>query len=76
MKYLTFLDYPMLEAKGKDLENKLNAVVEQKDKQIEELKNKIEELTFDYNRVRDDRTDEINYLRHEIEKLKASGIER
>ena len=72
MKYLTFLDYPTLEATGRNLESKLNAVVEQKDKQITELKNEIERLTLDYNRVRDDRTDEINYLRQEIEKLKTA----
>ncbi|HJT49779.1 MAG TPA: tyrosine-type recombinase/integrase [Nitrososphaeraceae archaeon] len=72
MKYLTFLDYPTLEATGRSFENKLNAVVEQKDKQIEQLKNEIERLTTDYNRVRNDRTDEINYLKQEIEKLKAA----
>jgi hypothetical protein len=65
MKYLTFLDYPTLEATGRSFEAKLNVVVDQKDKQIRELENKIAELT-------NERPEQIDHLTQEIEKLKAA----
>ena len=37
-KYLTFLDYPTLEAIGRSFEAKLNAVVDQKDNKLENWK--------------------------------------
>jgi methyl-accepting chemotaxis protein len=65
MKYLTFLDYPTLEATGRSFEAKLNAVVDQKDKEIADLKNKIADLT-------NERSEQIDRLTQEIEKLKAA----
>ena len=44
MKYLTFLDYPTLETTTRNLEAQLKGVVEQKDKEIAELKSQIQEL--------------------------------
>jgi DNA repair exonuclease SbcCD ATPase subunit len=45
MKYLTFLDYPTLEATGRSFQSQLKGVVEQKDKEIAELKLKVLELS-------------------------------
>jgi len=68
MKYLTFLDYPTLENTGRDIENKLNAVVEQKDKQIAELKLKIQEMTI--------RTDKLDALQEQIDAInKKLGVD-
>ena len=51
-KYLTFLDYPTLEATGRSFEAQLKGVVEQKDKEIEELKHKLQELTQEADQVK------------------------
>ena len=42
MKYLTFLDYPTVESVGADFESKL----QERDKEIDQLKNGMEELKF------------------------------
>jgi integrase len=44
MRYLTFLDYPTLDATSKNFEAQLKGVVEQKDNEIGELKHRIAEL--------------------------------
>jgi integrase len=64
MRYLTFLDYPMLEATTKDIESRLEAVISQKDKEIAELKLKVQEL----NRVTI-RTDKLDILEEQIKAL-------
>jgi integrase len=58
MKYLTFLDYPTLEATGKSYEAKLK----EKDREIEELRRKIERLTID--------ASEIYQFKKELDDLK------
>jgi integrase len=45
MKYLTFLDYPTVEATGRSFEAMLKSVVQQKDEEIAQLKLKIEQLS-------------------------------
>src|SRR5919198_667086 len=55
MKYLTFLDYPTLEATGRSFE----AQLKQKDKQIEELQRQIKELSAN--------TFEIQKLKQQVE---------
>lgn len=61
MKYLTFLDYPMLEATTKDIESRLEAVIGQKDKEISELKRKIQDMSI--------RTDKLDLLQEQIDAL-------
>lgn len=58
MKYLTFLDYPTIEATSRNFEEQLKAVVQQKDKEIEELRRKVQTLNQG--------TDQIKELQKQI----------
>jgi integrase len=75
MKYLTFLDYPMLEATTKDIESRLEAIVGRKDKQIEELQQRdmsntrrIVELEAELNRMTI-RTYKLDEFQRQIDQL-------
>jgi methyl-accepting chemotaxis protein len=61
MKYLTFLDYPTLEASARSLEAKLEA----KDREIAALNAKIQNMTAEA----DQNTDQINALTKEMQQV-------
>jgi chromosome segregation ATPase len=72
MKYLTFLDYPTLEATGKNIEAQLKGVVEQKDAEIAELKAKIQTVTLEADQVKQrdiSNADRMSKLEEQIKSL-------
>jgi integrase len=60
MKYLTFLDYPTIDAVGKDFESKL----EERDQEIDELQNKI----FHYEMEEQENKKEVENMRDYVNK--------
>jgi prefoldin subunit 5 len=60
MKYLTFLDYPTLEAKGRTFE----AQLKEKDREIEGLKRQIAQITIDVS--------EIQKMKQDMDDLKEA----
>ena len=66
MKYLTFLDYPTVEATGRSFE----AQLKQKDQEIEDLRRQIRQIesAFDWN--------EIAKFRKELDDLKKLAFSK
>jgi integrase len=76
MKYLTFLDYPTLEATGRSFEAQLKQVVKQKDKEIEDLKQQIREISQEKDDEANRRTTEVGQLMAMIKQNEKRSEER
>lgn len=64
MKYLTFLDFPTVEAVGKDFESKL----EERDQEVEGLKNRLESIEEERDYLKESR-DQIDQNREKTTKI-------